>query len=173
MLRIDKEKKVDYYSKTIESSLFIFFVDPEKIGIRTMQEIRQRLARLGAKAVYLKNTLARIVFERRGLNQVCEILTGPSLMVTGTSDVSAVAKLVREVQRDSKDQLFKVKGIWFDKKLYSAEEFKLFTSLPSLLESRSTLLGIFRQPTQNFVNILSETRARLVRCLKARSEKAE
>ncbi len=171
MLKNEKERKVGYYEEALKSTAFIFFVDPGRISIRAMDSARNRLAELGAGVVFLKNTLARIVFERRGMEQVCELLVGPSLMIAGAGDIGAVAKYIRELQRESRDQLFAVKGVWFEGKVYSADDFKYFTNLPTISEARAKFLGVLREPPRRLVSLISEVRTRLVRCLSRRGEK--
>lgn len=172
MLRSAKEQKLSYYGQVLEDGAFVFLADPTRINIRTMDELRARFAEVGAKCVFLKNTLARIFFEREKMSEICELLVGPTLMITGVGDVGSVARIIREVQRDSRDQLLKIKGIFFGGKLYPQEEFKFFSSLPSLHEARTRTLMLLKQPMRNLAFILSETRARLYRCLKARADSA-
>lgn len=170
MLRADKEQKVAYYEDALGESTFIFFVNPERVGIRLMDEIRAKLKELSARAVLIKNTLARIVFERNGMEQVCEILVGPSLMICGREDVGAVAKYLRQIQREYRNEILQVKGIWFDGRFYPAEQFNFFATLPTADEARAKLLIVLREPARRLAYLISETRARFVRVLMKRAE---
>ena len=169
MLRADKDAKLSYYEDKIKEASFIFFANPEGASFQTMSELRQRLSALNASVIHIKNTLARIVFERNSYEQVVEVLNGPSMLVCGSQDVGAVAKIIREFQADSRDRIFLVKGILYDGKFYRKEDFKFFTSLPTDNEARAKLLSIFRSPMRRLCFVLSEPRAKLVRLLKAKA----
>ncbi len=165
MLRKQKEGVMERYASAVEEAGFAILIDPTSVNIRVMDEFRHQLAERGAKAIQMKNTLARIVFERSGMEAACEILVGPSLLVCGAEDVGAAAKLVRQYQKDFRNAILPVKGIWFDGKLYPAEDFKIFAELPTKDEARSQLLGIIQEPARRIASLAMETYSRLARVL--------
>jgi large subunit ribosomal protein L10 len=173
MLRKQKEGVMEGYASALGEAGFAILIDATSVNIRIMDEFRNQLTEKGAKAIQLKNTLARIVFERSGMEAVCEILVGPSLLVCGAEDVGAAAKLVRQYQKDFRDAILPVKGIWFDGKLYPAEDFKIFAELPTKDEARSQLLGIIQEPARQIASIAMETYSRLARVLNEYSSKQQ
>jgi len=170
MLRAHKEAKLSYYEDKIKQASFVFFANPEGATFQTMNELRERLSAFNATVIHVKNTLARIVFERNSLQQVVEVLSGPSMLICGSEDVGAVAKIIREFQKDFKDKIFLVKGILFEGKFYGGEEFKFFTSLPTKNEARAKLLSVLLSPVRRLYFALSEPRAKLVRLLNAKAQ---
>lgn len=173
MLRKQKEGVMERYASALGEAGFAILIDGTSVNIRIMDEFRHQLAEKGAEAIQMKNTLARIVFERSGMEAVCEILVGPSLLICGAEDVGAAAKLVRQYQRDFRDAILPVKGIWFDGKLYPAEDFRIFADLPTKNEARSQLLGIIQEPARRIASLAMETYSRLVRVLNECSSKQQ
>jgi len=173
MLRKQKEGVMERYASALGEAGFAILIDATSVNVRIMDEFRHQLAEKGAKAIQLKNTLARIVFERSGMEAVCEILVGPSLLVCGEEDVGAAAKLVRQYQKDFRDAILPVKGIWFEGKLYPAEDFKIFAELPTKDEARSQLLRIIQEPARQIASVAMETYSRLARVLNEYSSKQQ
>jgi len=173
MLRKQKEGVMERYASALGEAGFVILIDATSVNIRIMDEFRHQLTEKGAEAIQLKNTLARIVFERSGMEAVCEILVGPSLLICGAEDVGAAAKLVRQYQKDFRDAILPVKGIWFDGKLYPAEDFRIFAELPTKNEARSQLLGIIQEPARQIASIAMETYSRLARVLNEYSSKQQ
>ncbi len=165
MLRNQKEGVMERYASVVKEAGFIILLDPTNVNIRIMDEFRGELAEKGVKAMQLKNTLARIVFERQGMEAACEVLVGPSFLVCGGEDIGVAAKLIRQYQKDFRDAIFPVKGVWFEGKLYPGEDFKLFAELPTKDEARSQLLRVLKEPARQIASLATETYGRLVRVL--------
>jgi large subunit ribosomal protein L10 len=172
MLRKEKEAKLAQYEEAARETSYAIVLDPSNVNIRLISELRSTLAGRGAKLVHVKNTLVRIVFEREGMEAACEILVGPSLMVYGGEEIGSAAKVIRQFQKDFRDQILPVKGIWFDGKVYPGAEFKSFAELPGKNEVRAQLLGVLKEPSRRLVSLLSETQGRLVRVINERVKTA-
>jgi large subunit ribosomal protein L10 len=172
MLRKQKEAKLTQYEEAARGTSFAILLDPSKASIRVINELRNNLAERGASAVHMKNTLARIIFEREGMETACEIMVGPSLMVYGGEDIGAAAKVVRQLQKDFRDQILPVKGIWFDGKVYPGSDFRSFADLPGKNEVRAMLLGVLKEPSRRLASLLSETHGRLVRVINEHAKTA-
>jgi large subunit ribosomal protein L10 len=172
MLRKQKEAKLTQYEEAARETSYAILLDPSNVNIRLINELRNTLADRGAKAVHVKNTLARIIFEREGLETACEILVGPSLMVYGGEDIGSAAKVVRQLQKDFRDQILPVKGIWFEGKVYPGTAFKSFADLPGKNEVRAMLLGVLKEPSRRLASLMSETHCRLVRVINERAKTA-
>ena len=172
MLRKQKEVKITKYEELARGTSYAILIDPTKVNIRLMSELRATLAEKGASMMLVKNALARIVFEREGMEKVCEILVGPSLMVFGGEEIGAAAKVIRQYQRDFRDAILPVKGIWFDGRIYPSSDFRSFADMPGKNELRAKLLGTLKEPSRRLVSILSETHGRLVRVINEHAKTA-
>ncbi len=172
MLRKDKDEKLERYRNAVEQMDFAFMVDPTGVGIRVMDELRGKLAESGVSAVMVKNTLARIVFERAGMEKLCDVMLGPSLMVYGAEDVGAAAKILREFRKDFRDKILPVKAVWYENELYPAEDFSKFASLPTKDGARAQLLRALLGVPQRLVLALNDAPGRVVRVLDAYAKKS-
>jgi large subunit ribosomal protein L10 len=164
-----KEQKVQQYDEKVGIATFAFLTEYEKIPVVEMERLRGELAGMDAGVVVMKNTLAKIVFERHGLEEISEYLAGPSMLVYGTGEVAPVAKHIDRFMRTHRE--LKVKAIVFDGGISSGSQFKSFTTLPTKDEVRSKLLGVLQAPLGNFLRV-NNVAQRLVTVFNQYAEKA-
>jgi len=169
MNRQGKEQKVQQYDETVGIATFAFLADFQQISVVDMERLRHDLAPLDAGIVIMKNTLARIVFERHGLEEVSEYLAGPSMLVYGKGEVAPVAKLVERFMRAHKEM--KVKAIVYDGGISKGSAFKSFTTLPTKDELRAKFLGVLQAPLGNFLRV-NNAAQRLVTVFSQYAEKS-
>ncbi|MDQ3023305.1 MAG: 50S ribosomal protein L10, partial [bacterium] len=158
------------YDETVGLATFAFLTDYQQIPVVEMERLRVELAGLDAGIVIMKNTLARIVFERHGLEEVSEYLAGPSMLIHGTGEVAPVAKQVDRFMRIHKEMT--VKAIIFDGAISKGSQFKSFTTLPTKDEVRAKLLGVLQAPLGNFLRV-NNVAQRLVTVFSQYADKAE
>jgi len=118
-----------------------------------VERFRADMRALGCQTHVVKNTLARIVFERNSVEQVVEYLAGPSLLISGHGEVSPVAKAL--VKAGRKYPALQVKAVVFDSQVYPGSEIKQFTDMPTKDEIRARLVGAFSAPITMFVRVLN------------------
>jgi len=164
-----KEQKVQQYDEKVGLATFAFLADYQQVPVVEMERLRHELAKLDAGIVIMKNTLAKIVFERHGLEEVSEYLAGPSMLVYGTGEVAPVAKQIDRFMRLHKEM--KVKAIVYDGAISKGSAFKAFTTLPTKDEVRAKLLGVLQAPLGNFLRV-NNVASRLVTVFSQYAEKA-
>lgn len=153
MNRAEKERKVQTYEGAVDEAGFAILTEHGKMPVQAVEELRRELAATGCRAVVMKNTLARIVFERRGVNEICEHLFGPTLLLYGQDDIAPAAKLLQKRRRQF--PALEVKAILFDGKVYPREEFSVFTTMPTTQELRAKFAGLAIAPVTLFVRVLN------------------
>ena len=168
MNKEQKSIKLEKYEKTISGSGFQIITEFNKIPVVKMELFRKEIADLGGKVIVLKNTLAKIAFERNGIEEVAEFLAGTSLLFAGEEEIAPLAKAIQSKAKEFR--FLKVKAIVFDGKVYGADDFSTFTSMPTKSEIRAKLLGVMKAPASNFVRIISPA-GRLVTVLNQYAEK--
>lgn len=169
MNRSGKEQKVTQYDDAVRLAGYAIMVEYAKVPVTEFEQLRHDLAGMGAGVVVMKNTLAKIVFERNGLEQVSEFLSGPTALIYGREEISPVAKHLEKFMRQFRE--VKVKSIIFDGGIFNKEQFKSFVNLPTRDEVRSKLLGVLQAPQGNFVRIINAGQ-RVASVLKAYVDKA-
>jgi large subunit ribosomal protein L10 len=168
MRREAKDALLDTYTSMLEGSNYAFLTEHGKVRVTEMERIRAQFADMGCKIIVVKNTLARIVFERRGVDEIATYLDGPSLLVIGAEEISPIAKALQKVTRSNPSM--KVKAIVFDGKVYPASDFKSFQDMPTKNEIRAKLLSVFKAPIGSFVRVIN-TPQRMVSVLKQFADK--
>jgi large subunit ribosomal protein L10 len=168
MNKKEKQAKVSHYEEVLNPAGYAILAEFDKIPVTKVELFRRELAEVGCNTLVLKNTLARIVFERKGMEEVCEYLVGTSVLFYGTEEIAPAAKLLQKLFR--RFEKLNVKAIVFDKSVYPKEQFASFTSLPTKDEARARLLSVFKAPQSGFVTVINSTR-RLVTVLGAYAQK--
>jgi large subunit ribosomal protein L10 len=169
MLKVQKNEKIIQYDQAVEDSTFAILVEYIKLNVVKVDTLRARMADLNCGVIVLKNTLAKIVFERHEMQQVCEYLAGPSMLIYGTGEISQVTKALARFIREN--PAMQVKAIIFDGQAYPKAQFASFMSMPTKDEIRSKLLSVLKAPLGQFVNVINAPQ-RLATVLKAYVDKA-
>jgi large subunit ribosomal protein L10 len=168
MKRSEKEQKVENYGEALETASFAILTEFGKTSVVKVEKLRQQLAEINCSAMVMKNTLARIVFERQGIEEITEHLVGPTMMFYGGDEIAPAAKLVQKLGKEH--SAFKVKAILFDGKIYRKDEFSTFTSMPTMHELRGKFVGILMAPATQFVRVIN-TPQRIASLIKAYADK--
>jgi large subunit ribosomal protein L10 len=168
MLKQAKTEKIEYYDGVVQKSAFAILAEYSKIPVPTVEKWRHEIGKLGGTCVVLKNTLARIVFERHGAEAISEHLVLPTFAFFGPEDITPIAKLVQRYMREF--PTLKIKAILFDGKVYAQQEFKTFLTMPTKSEVRASLLRVCKAPQGSLVHVLNAPQ-RMVTLLSAYAEK--
>lgn len=153
MKRIEKERKVAQYDDAVQEAGFAILAEHGRMPVAEVEALRRELKAAGCRAVVMKNTLARIVFERHGLSEVTEHLVGPTLLLYGQDDIAPAAKMLQKRRRQF--PALEVKAILFDGKVYPRQSFLEFTTMPTTKELQAKFAAVILAPVSQFVRILN------------------
>ena len=168
MNKQQKTKRVEHYTEVIEGAGYAILAEFKKMNVATVMKFRRELLDTGCSCVVLKNTLARIAFEKNELEEICEFLVGPSMLFYGTEEIAPAAKLIAKYSKQYPG--LKVKTILYDNTVFPKEQFTSFTSLPTRDEVRAALLRVIKAPQGQFVNVINAA-SRVVGVLRAYADK--
>jgi large subunit ribosomal protein L10 len=163
-----KEVKKELYEDAVGTATYAILAEFIRIPVTDFEKFRNDMAGLGAGVVVMKNTLARIVFERHGLEEISEYLVGPSVLVYGHEEIAPVAKSLDKFTRTFRE--VKVKAIIYEGSIFSGNQFKSFTTLPTKDEVRSKLLSVLQAPAGRMLRVLNPAQ-RLVTVLSQYADK--
>jgi large subunit ribosomal protein L10 len=169
MRKEEKSEKIEQYDQAVSDATFAILVEYSKLKVAKVDAFRATLFDLGCGVIVMKNTLARIVFERHGMQQACEYLAGPSLLIYGASEISPVAKALARFIREN--PVMQVKAIIFDGQTYPKAQFQSFITMPTKDEIRAKLLSVLKAPATQFVHIINAPQ-RLANVLQAYVDQA-
>jgi large subunit ribosomal protein L10 len=155
MARPEKVSAVKEISERFNNSEAALLTEYRGLTVSQMAEVRQALREADADTDYKvsKNSLARIAVKDLGLEDLIDLLVGPTAIAYVTGDAAAAAKAIDMVSK--KYPVLRVKGGILAGKFISAEQ---ATELAKL-EPRDTQLGriamMMNQPAQLTANVLA------------------
>lgn len=120
--------------------------------VGSLATLRRALRVHGAEYKVYKNTLARFGAKDAGLNDLADLLVGPSAITFVKGDASVIAKTLRDHAKV--DQLLVLKGGVVGGKSVSAAELKVLADLPPREVLLAQLAGMLQAPLNKTANLL-------------------
>ncbi len=157
-MRIEKVAILNEVVERVKDSDYCFIVNHGGVTVAQMAKLRQALRKLDSRVLVVKNTyLAKVAKEKGWSDDVNAMLSGPTAVVTGHGEPTAVAKAVMEFVND-KDLAGKasVKGADYDSKIVDAAMVEALSKIPGKNELRATLLMLLKEPATRLARVLSE-----------------
>lgn len=170
-MRPEKSTIVADVQAKLQSSPFLLIADYSGMQVKHFEELRTRLAGVGAECHVVKNSFIKRAVKELGLPELNGALTGQTAMVTGEKDVAAAAKVLKTFVAEFTKPPVKA-GI-LDNNILTAEQVNAIAELPSREVLLGQLLGVLLAPATKLVRTLNEPGASLARVLKAKAEAAE
>ena len=123
-MRPEKTSIVENLLSRLQASPFLIITDYHGLKVDQFSELRTRLAGAGAKYTVVKNTFLNRAAREAGFPDLGSNLNGQTAIVTGESDVSAAAKVLRTFANESKKMTIRAgvvdKSLFTDKQLRRA-----------------------------------------------------
>ncbi len=167
-MRPEKSSIVSDVQAKLKSSPYLLIVDYNGMQVKHFEELRTRLAAVGAECHVVKNTFVKRAVKELGLPELNGALAGQTAMVTGESDICAAAKVLKAFVAEFEKPSVRA-GI-LDNAILTADQVKSLADLPSKDVLRATLLGLLLAPATRVVRVLNEPGASLARVLKAKAD---
>ncbi|MDR3334788.1 MAG: 50S ribosomal protein L10 [Treponema sp.] len=164
-LQEGKVAAVDTLQAAFGTSADFIFADYRGMTVEQLTALRKQLRAKDARFRVVKNTSARLAFERRAAPDVSGYLTGPTAIAIAPKDANEVAKLLFQCARET--PALKVKGGLVGDTVYNAAQVEAFSRLPAKGELIAMLLSVMNGPARNLAAALNDIPARLVRTIKA------
>lgn len=151
---MNPEKKVILSGllERVNASPFLIVVDYTGLKVKEFSELRNRLFAAGSSCVVAKNSYMRKVVAEAGLPDITEALTGQTAFVTGSSEVFAAAKVIKNFEKEFKKLEMRI-GILGDAVL-DAEKLKTIADIPSREAVLSQLLGTINEPAARIARVI-------------------
>ena len=157
-MRIEKIAILDEVVARVKDSDYCFILNYGGASVAKLAKLRADLRKLDSRLLVVKNTyLAKVAKEKGWSDDVNAMLSGPTAVVTGHGEPTAVAKAVMEFVND-KDLAGKasVKGADYDNKIVDAAMVEALSKVPGKNELRATLLMLLKEPATRLARVLSE-----------------
>ena len=155
-MRIEKVAILNEVTARVKDSDYCFILNYGGVDVVKIGAFRAALKTHDSRLLIVKNTfLAKAAKEKGWSDEVQAMLTGPTAIVTGKGEVTAVAKDVMDFVNGS-DGRASVKGADYDGKIVDAAMVDALSKVPGKDQLRATLLMLLKEPATRLARVLSE-----------------
>ena len=147
----------------------MFLTNFEKITVQETEELRSALVEQGAEFHVVKNSILDVAAKERELPDLANWLAGPTAIVVGGNDPSAVSKALRQFCKTKSKNGVKV-GVLGDRTL-TEDDVNILADLPTIEVLKAQLLGLFSTPATRMVSVLNAVPTSVVTVLQAKIDK--
>ncbi len=166
-----KTEKIRKVQGLIDESMAIVLADYKGLPVHRMEELRRKLREAGGQLTIIKNTLARIALEEKGMDDMSGDLGGQIAFVFSKKDAVVGTKVAHEFAKGNDN--FKVIAGYFDGRRLTVEEVAELADLPSRDTLQSRLVLYLLAPMQDVVGLLQAPFREFLGTLEARARKLE
>jgi len=172
LARKEKEQKVQELAKKMGSAQSLIFTDYRGLNVAQINKLRDKLREEGIEYQVVKNTLALLASRQAEIENLEEILTGPTAVAFGQEDPVAPAKVLSDFSKDNK--ALEIKGGILSGNLISPERVGQLAKIPPREELLAKAFGSMKAPISGFAFVLAGIPRKFLYCLNAiKEEKAE
>jgi large subunit ribosomal protein L10 len=171
MVRPAKTQKVDELKELLEGAKSIVLNDFTGLNVADISELRRKCRENKIIYTIVKNTLAKRSFHALGLEEVEQLLEGPTAIAVSKEDEVTPAKVLDAFASDY--ELPRFKGAYVAGRLLDEEATKRLASLPSKEVLLAQVLSALQAPMRGLIYCLGASQRDLVNVLKAISDKKE
>lgn len=168
-MRSEKVSIVNELRDKIDAADFTILTDYLGLTVEQITELRSRLNGVKSRAQVVKNTALSKAVAALGCDSVDDMLNGSTAIITGSGDVTNVAKLLKDFARDHKRPV--VKGGLLGGRQISGDDVLVMASLPSRESLLGTFVGTVAAPMTQLVGVMNQKVLTLLYVLQAAADK--
>jgi large subunit ribosomal protein L10 len=167
-----KEELVAQYGDLLQNTGGFVVTSYNRMTVKQVKDIRNRLADVNGKYVVTKNTLFTRALQDGGWPIPSDLLLGTTAVVFGENNFPAVAKAVVALLKDF-EEVLTIKGGVMGEIILNPAQVEVVSNLPTLDELRAQLAGLVSQPAAGLVSVLNAGVASVAQVLQAYVTKNE
>lgn len=172
MERAQKDAEIKFLNGCFTETQIALCADYRGLTVAQMTELRSDLRSNGAFGRVVKNTLAKLSFERTfkdadstELGKFTAVFEGPSLLVFSNKDAVSPAKVLAKFAKTH--QALEIKGGWFEGKCIDQAGVETLSSMLSREEVLAKLLNLMNAPATQLVRLMQAPSREIVQVLEA------
>ncbi len=165
MARKEKEQKVQELAEKMSNSQSFVFTDYRGLNVAEINKLRYKLRDQGVEYQVVKNTLTILAARQAEIENLEEVLIGPTAVAFGQDDPVSPAKVLSDFSREHKQ--LEIKGGVLDGNFISADRVGQLARIPSRDELLAKAMGSMQAPISGFVCVLAGVPRKLLYCLNA------
>jgi large subunit ribosomal protein L10 len=170
MNRNQKQAQIENLHEEFGRTPHAIVVDFRGLTVPAVTEFRRKVRQSGSRYRVVKNSLATRALKGTPLEKLTATFEGTTGVVYSGADPVALAKVLVDFAKDHPSLVVKA-GLVAGDQLLDPEGVKALSTMPSLREGRSRLLGMFNGPASRLVRLLEAPASKLVRLLHAKAAK--
>jgi len=163
-----KQNAVKEIKLLLENADDVLFTDFRGLSVAEITQLRNILREVETEYRVVKNNYTRIAMQEMGLPDVSGFLFGPTALALLRKEAGPVAKTILDFGRNAS---VSIKGGVVGGKVFSHDQVKALSALPSRDQLMALLMGTMNAPLQNLTNCLNGVMQKLVQTLKAIADK--
>ncbi|MBV8980819.1 MAG: 50S ribosomal protein L10 [Acidimicrobiia bacterium] len=166
--RPEKVAVVDEVRERLSSSGGAILTEYRGLNVSELATLRRSLREVVGRYKIYKNTLVRFAVRELGLQDLEEMLLGPTAIAFVDGDAAAVAKSLRDFARGNPNLI--IKGGVLGETILSAKDASALAELPSREQLLAQLAGAMAAPLQNMAGLLKALPQNFAYALRAVAE---
>ena len=166
--RPEKVAVVTEVRERLSSSDGAILTEYRGLKVSELANLRRSLREVGGHYKIYKNTLVRFAVRDLGLQDLEEMLLGPTAIAFVDGDAAAVAKSLRDFARGNPNLV--IKGGVLGETILSAKDASALAELPSREQLLAQLAGAMAAPLQNMAGLLKALPQNFAYALRALAE---
>lgn len=163
--RAAKSDIIKEYSEVFKAKPSVVLVEYKGMSVKELEGLRTNLKGAEAKFTVVKNTLLKIAAKDTDVEQLSDMLSGPTAIAVCESDPTAAAKVFVDSAKDLPSLV--IKGGIVEGNVVSVDEITALSKLPSRQEMMAQLLGALTSPMSNLLGSLTQMQTKLLYALEA------
>ncbi len=168
-MRPEKEAIVREITDVVSGAAYVILADYSGMKVKHFMALRGLLANAGAELRVVKNTFLGVALGAECRQGLMDILAGKTAMVTGTADVTAVAKVLTAFIKENK--LLVLKGGCLNTQVLSGSDVEAMAMVPPRDVLLAQLVGTVQAPMTQLVGVMNAKVSSLLYVLTAIEEK--
>jgi large subunit ribosomal protein L10 len=170
MNRTEKQQLIDELHGEFGKSEHAIVVDFKGLSVNAATEFRRKVRASGSSYRVVKNSLALRAAKGTPLEKLGAHFDGTTGIAYTGQDPVVLAKTLVDFIKDNPELSLKG-GLVAGSQVLDAAGVKALSSMPSLPELRSKLLGLLNAPASKLVRLLATPATQMAQVLKAREDK--
>jgi len=167
--RPEKKAIIDEVRGRLDDAGYVLLADCRGLNVEGMGALRGKLREQGSSLLIVKNRLLGRASAEAGWEDIDPFLEGPTAVITGSGDVTSVARLLRDEAKA--DGLPAMKGGRFGDRTLDAGDVAAIADIPPREILLGQLVGTIAAPMTQAVGVMQQKVASLLYVLKAVVEK--
>ncbi|MDA0991165.1 MAG: 50S ribosomal protein L10 [Verrucomicrobia bacterium] len=154
---------------TLEGTDYAILADCRGMKVEGLSELRGQLRGTKSKLYITKNTFIKHAANQLGWEDFEQYLAGPTALITGTGDISAVAKLLKEYAKTA--NMPTLKGGRFGERTLTPADVDAIAAIPPRIVLLGQVVGTIAAPLSQLVGVMNQKVLSLLYVLKAAADK--